>query len=130
MAFLRSSAGSRVSSMPRVATFGTAVRPGPLSGLERQDDVVRDVRLVDRLRPLLHVAADLRRQVPPEPRGDWVLVLEADLPAARVPTNGCLCCRPPDTCAALRTHNEELVESVAVVGEAVDEREPYGPVGP
>ena len=56
-----------------------------LTHAEREDDVIRNVRLVGhRLQPLLHIAADLCCEATPEPCCDGVLVLEADLPSSRM----------------------------------------------
>ena len=86
--------------------------PGPscLGGLERKDHVVRNVRLIGHwLKAFLDVAADFRRQAPPEPSGGRVLVLEGDFPTARMSADGRLCRRATNACEALRADDEELV---------------------
>ena len=76
------------------------------------------------LKAFVHVAADFRRQAPPEPSGGRVLVLEGDFPTARMSADCRLCRRATNACAALRADDEEPVESPHLARKAVDERKP------
>jgi hypothetical protein len=102
--------------------------PEHLSGLERKDHVVRNVRLVRHwLNALVNVGADCRCQAAPEPSRGRVLVLEGDLPASRMSPDSRLCRRPTNARAALRADDEELVESTHPACKAVDEGKPDRP---